>query len=251
MAYSDDFQLLKAVRADILRLKNLFRNEILDKSGGFVYYARKKDGDTYGIDSLSATIWLSIVFEIENALNDLSQESLERLSFCQRRTFFSVRFAMEATADLLFLEEHPSELEKIVTEKDFHKKLHDLNGIENLAERDKKVSYALRHENEFSVQTSKRIEEYFMGNGLTKYAILCLFTHNNDLGNELFSRKSEKEYLELYYQATSVLIMIIEKLAQYMLRHDSFGASSERLKELTKDLRHLVILLYNYLSPDL
>lgn len=211
--------------------------------------AKKENSGQYGLNSAKCVFWLNVVMGIENALTDLLKPSREAIYVNQRRTLFSVRFAMEGVADLLYLNGHPDKLNDIVTSKDFNEKLLDTNKAGESVEKDKEFAKVIRDENKLPGLTTDRISLAFPGKGLTQYALLCIFTHNNDLGNQFYVRKAEKEFLELYHLVIRSLRLIFVELAKYMIGEKNINVSRDGIGDLLEKITALERWLYVAIKP--
>ena len=208
---------------------------------------KDKDSGQYKLNSAMAATLFNVIFEIDNALRDLTVLDPYVMHLNQRRTLFSVRYAMEGMADLTYLEKHPENEDKFITSADLGDRIEMLKDVHDPIERDRALAEILRNESRISGSTLSRVDAAFPRGGLAQYAALCLFTHNNDLGNRLAARSKIRDYLELYHQSISALRSIIAKLAEYMADKAEFSVSKEDFSGLVRKLDAFLKKLYSVL----
>lgn len=156
------------------------------------------------IERLAGTFWHVLIMELDGIDRDLVNDESRLIVERQRRCYATLRFCMEIVADLLYLKEHPKELENFLTDKELIAAEIDELRTANMGyeERDAKIA-ALSLKGKINSRITDRIANTFPGY-TQEYALFCMQTHLSMQGLEIF----------LAWDATDLLFEKVAKITE-------------------------------------
>lgn len=244
----------KMILDDLSDVRLLFQDIVLSKIDTISRLCSEADSQSVALNQILATICLSCVFEYYNVLYDLmSYNNLYggRSLISQRQTYFSSRYVLESAADLLWLKRHPEELENFISDSSvIAREVNEVNKNKDIRERDSKFADILRNGSRFRLekQTIERIGKIFPGEGIGQYAILCLMTHTNDIGNLMYVVKDWRDMAQMLLHNVRSLRVALPAIEEYLSSNMLLDIKAEEFIPLEKKLRELENELLSYLS---